>query len=352
MRSRICPSALLLLFCLLSVAEDGHAWPLRFRSSNRAYGGGSGGVRVAPKADPESADCRALRVDYNYELAKSLDVAWADRICVFLRVMDEQVASVSEGLVAEVKLTDLSNSASTHVQFCPVAWDRNGAVQNEQLATFQIANKNGESIVQPQKVYRLFVKLHRQAAQYGPDTVLGRIPGPYYVATSGDSLIQRARQQIAMRTFREWYCTERGWPRDGGYRMDCHAYYLWATGFCTVGASYGQANLGRLFRGQTPYRGGSEIDDVTDEEPIHGDYVRIPGHTFMLLAYDENLGQVWTMEGNFGRSIEIAIRSVGSGWQFGHLAAEHIRADAFPTAPENDAGEALVATEHEPPAMN
>jgi hypothetical protein len=353
MQSRICTSGLLLLTCLLSVADDAQAWPLRLRNGNRNYGGGGGGsVRVAPKADPDSAGHRPLRVDYGYERAKALDVAWADRIRVFLRVRDEQIANAKEGLVAEVKLTDLSNSATTHVKWCPVSFDSNGAVQNEELATFEVANEKDESVIQPQKVYRLFVNLHRKSATHGEDTVLGRVPGPYYVATSGDTLLQRARQQIAMRTFREWYCTERGWPRDRGYRMDCHAYYLWATGFCTVGSSYGQANLGRLFRGRTPYLGGSEIDDLTPDEPIHGDYVRIPGHTFMLLAYDENLGRVWTMEGNFGSSIEIAIRSVGSGWQVGHLAEEHIRPDAFEDTPESERGESLAATESaEQPAI-
>jgi hypothetical protein len=284
-------------------------------------------------------------VYYGYERAKAFDVALADRIRVFLRIRDDELANSKEGLVAEVKLTDLSDSAKTHVKWCPVSLDRNEAVQNENLASFEVANEKGESLVQPQKVYRLFVNLHRKSAEYGKDSVLGRVPGPYYAATSGGTLLQRARQQIAMRTFREWYCTEHGWPRDRGYRMDCHAYYLWATGFCTVGSSYGQANLGRLFRGRTPYRGGGAIQELTKDEPIHGDYVRIPGHTFMLLAYDANLGRVWTMEGNFGSSIEIAIRSVGSGWQVGHLAEEHIRPEAFETTPEGEAGESLVASE-------
>ena len=126
-------------------------------------------------------------------------MAVADRIRVFLRVRDEQVANLKGGLVAEVKLTDLSNSATTHVKWCPVSFDSNGAVQNEELATFEVANEKDESVIQPQKVYRLFVNLHRKSATHGEDTVLGRVPGPYYVATSGDTLLQRARQQIAMR---------------------------------------------------------------------------------------------------------------------------------------------------------
>lgn len=348
MQSRNCFCLLLFFTSLLSVADDAHAWPSRLRfNSRRNYGGSnSGSVRVAPKADPDSAGYRPLRVYYHYDRAKALDVSLADRIRVFLRIRDDQIADSQEDMVAEVKLTDLSNSARAHVKWCPVSLDRNGALQNDNVATFEVTNEKDESVVQPQKVYRLFVNLHRKSAQYGKDTLLGRVPGAYYAATSGGTLLQQARQQIAMRTFREWYCTEHGWPRDRGYRMDCHAYYLWATGFCTVGSSSGQANLGRLFRGRTPYRGGSEIQALTEDEPIHGDYVRIPGHTFMLLAYDEHLGRVWTMEGNFGSSIEIAIRSVGSGWQVGHLAEEHIRPDAFEENPENEPSESLVTAEN------
>jgi hypothetical protein len=350
MQSRVCISVLLLSSCLLVFANPAQAWPFRLRSnSNRNYGGG-GSVGIAPKTDPESAGHRSLRVYFGYDRAKALDVALPDRIRVFLRVREEQIADMREGLVAEVKLTDLSNSATSHVKWCPVSFDRNAAQQSEQLATFEVANAQGESLIQPQKVYRLFVNLHRKSAEYGQDSVLGRVPGPYYVATSGGTLLQKARQQIAMRTFREWYCTERGWPRDGGYRMDCHAYYLWATGAHTVGATRGQANLGRLFR---VFRSGSEIRHLTQEAPIHGDYVRIPGHTFMLLAYDEHLGKVWTMEGNFGSSIEIALRSVGSGWQVGHLDEQDIRPDVFEEDESAaEPGDALAARERaEQPAL-
>ena len=291
--------------------------------------------------DPESANYRSLRVYYAYDSAKNLAVAFPDRVRVFLRIREQELVESPKDLMAEVKLTDLSNSETTHVKWCSVSLSSQSQ-QNETVGTFDVTNEQAESLIQPQKVYRLFVNLHRKSKQYGQETVWGRVPGPYYVATSGDSVLQGARQQIAMRTFREWHCTERGWPRDGGYRMDCHAYYLWATGFCTVGACYGQANLGALFGGRTPYRGGGAIPDLTKKEPIHGDYVRIPGHTFMLLAYDENLGRVWTMEGNFGRSIEIAIRPVGSGWTVGHLAEEHIRSDAFAPAEESGPGETLA----------
>lgn len=351
MQSRICIFVLLLSSCLLVFADHAQAWPPRLRVlRNRGGGGSSGSVSVAPKVDSESRGYRPLRVYFGYDQAKTPDAALADRLRVFLRVRETQIADLREGVVAEVKLTDLSNSATSHVKWCPVSFDRNAAQQSEPLATFEVTNGPDESLIQPQKVYRLFVNLHRKSADYGQESILGRVPGPYYVATSGSTVLQKARQQIAMRTFREWYCTERGWPRDGGYRMDCHAYYLWATSAHTVGASRGQANLARLFR---VFRNGSEIRQLNQQAPIHGDYVRIPGHTFMLLAYDEHLGKVWTMEGNFGSSIEIALRSVGSGWQVGHLGEEDVRADVFePDDAAVAAGDSLAARERaEQPAL-
>ncbi|MBI2481184.1 MAG: hypothetical protein HYV60_21860 [Planctomycetia bacterium] len=109
--------------------------------------------------------------------------------------------------------------------------------------------------------------------------------------------------------------------------MDCHDYYRWAAASATVGASYGRANLGLLFNGR--YRNGGHIKELTDESRIHADYVRMPGHTFMLLAYDSERDEVLTMEANFNHSIAVVIRSVSSGWTVGHLEEDHLRPDLF-----------------------
>ena len=69
--------------------------------------------------------------------------------------------------------------------------------------------------------------------------------------------------------------------------------------------------------------------NLAEKNPIHGDYVRIPGHSFMLLAYDPEENKVWTMEGNYGATIEIVTRYVDSGWTVGHLVDRHIRKDMF-----------------------
>jgi hypothetical protein len=54
----------------------------------------------------------------------------------------------------------------------------------------------------------------------------------------------------------------------------------------------------------------------------------------MLLAYDAKQNCVWTMESNFNRTIEVAIRPANSGWTVGHLADEHIRPGLFTTGAE------------------
>jgi hypothetical protein len=319
---------------LTSLAEVADAWPLRRRSTNTRGSGGS--VRVAPKTDNESARYRSLRAFYNYELASSDKAAFADRIRVFLRVQEPSLLEATEAVVAEVKITDLSDHESTQVKYIPVTFTEpeQGA---ERLAVFEVTNEGEETpLVQPAKVYRMYVNLHRKSDQYGPGTALGRVPSPYYVATSGETLLERARRHVAMRTFREFYYKERGWRTGERYPMDCHAFYCWATGDSTVGASGGRANLGWLFRGRTPYRNGSNIPQLAQRAGIHGDYVRIPGHTFMLLAYDAKLGQVWTIEGNFNSTIEVAMRPAGSGWTVGHLDEEHFRPELFEVASDAD----------------
>jgi hypothetical protein len=179
------------------------------------------------------------------------------------------------------------------------------------------------------KVYRLFVNLHRRSAEYGRDTAIGKLALPYYVATAGETRLGRARRHIAMRTFKEFYYAQQGWASEERYPMDCYAYYTWATGSCTVGARNGFAILDRLFGGRRPFQQGGVIGTLAESEPIHGDYVRMPGHSFMLLAYVPGSGHVWTMEGNFNRTIEIVIRSVDPGWSVGHLAEEHVQPELF-----------------------
>jgi hypothetical protein len=313
-----------LAFSLIAVFDQSaDAFPRRFsRRSSTSYG--SGGVRnVAPTADAASTSYRQLNALYSYDKAMEEDVAFTDRIRVFLLVRDEQILKSPEAVVAEVKLTDLSNSTKSHVVHCPVTFQP--STNDYQLAVFDVANTpDQDPVVQPAKVYRMFINLHRKSDKYNQESVFGKVNIPYYVATADDNRIGRARQHIAMRTFKEFYYAENGWASRENYPMDCYAYYTWATGSCTVGAQNGRAVLGRLFGGRRPYAPGGAISTIAQRGAIHGDYAQIPGHHFMLLAYDPETRNVWTMEGNFNSTIKIVIRAVDSSWTIGHLEEEHV----------------------------
>ncbi|MCE9554133.1 MAG: hypothetical protein K8T91_12260 [Planctomycetes bacterium] len=329
MLRRMLSSFLVLVTFLLLTADQAHA--RRGRGGGGGNSSSSGGMlEIAPSSDGGSANIRALEVYYNYNRANDQKVAFTDKARVFLAVRDQQILSTQGSLVAEVRIADLSNYGHPQVRYFPVSLD-SAPDGNYTYGSFDVTSESEKQpLLQPAKVYRMFVTLHRKGEKQGPETALGRIASPYYVATAGDSRVDRARQQIVMRTFREFYYRKQGWNSGENYSMDCHAYYMWATGFCTVGAQNERTQLERLFGSDVPYNSGSQIPQLGTAGPIHGDYVRKPGHSFMLLAYDPQLRHVWTMEGNFNSTVEVAIRSVSSDWTVGHLRDEHIRKGMFP----------------------
>lgn len=303
---------------------DAQRW-WRFRRSYRNYSGGS--FSAAPKRDSDSAGYDRLRAYYSYDRARAPEATFNDRIRAYLMIHDDRVEESTDPLIAEVKIAAADNLSEPQVVHVPVSLSKSDN-DDYSLGEFEITNEGLEAdFVKPATVYRMFVNLHQEADSYDKESAYGRVPSAYYVATSGDSPVEKARHQIVMRTFSEWYCIQCGRRREGGYRMDCHDYYRWALGEVTVGASYNRANLNRIFGGD--YRNGGNIKAITEKDSIHGDYVRIPGHTFMLLGYDPKRHRVLTMEGNFNSSIEVAIRPVSSGWTVGHIGKDDIKPELF-----------------------
>ncbi|HRX79124.1 MAG TPA: hypothetical protein P5307_08685 [Pirellulaceae bacterium] len=325
MSRKLLVSLLLVVSLVVLLSESASAVP-RWRRSNNYYSYSSGYTQVAAKSDDDFAEYRQLEVYCDYDAAQAEEVAFTDKIRVFMNIWDQEILDSNDPLIAQVKITDTSNYGVDHIRHYPVTLS-DVADEEYKLGTFDLADFGAEeAIFKPASVYRMFISLHRKSETYNAESVWGRLPGPYYAVTSGESDLERARHRIVMRTFREWYYTERGWHRNATYPMDCHAYYLWATGPCTVGSSNDWANLGAIFG---TYHSGGHIAELMEKDRIHGDYVRKPGHTFMLLSYDQEMGHVWTMEANFNHTIEICIRSVDSGWTVGHLEPDHIRPDLF-----------------------
>lgn len=276
-----------------------------------------------------SPELRSLDAVYDYDLGKKRDAAFGDKVDVHLRIADTEVLESKRPIVAEISVADLRDDDKTVTCFAPVSINYEEKGQYKP-ATFSISNEDAKpAVLAPASVYQMTVKLHRQSERYNRKTALGEMSFPYYVATPGESRLDKARQQIVMRTFREWYYAKQGWQTDEYYAMDCYAFYMWATGFCTRGATNGHTNLWLLFDATTPFHSGSEITGLAKKHAIHGDYVRMPGHSFMLLAHDSDEGKVWTMEGNYGATIEIVTRYVDPGWTVGHLHQRHLRRGMF-----------------------
>ncbi|GIW91199.1 MAG: hypothetical protein KatS3mg109_1631 [Pirellulaceae bacterium] len=320
---------MLLVMGLLSGIDTmpAHAQWVRWRQ-RRLQRGAEGVKEIALKYDPAASAYRPLDVYYSYDVAIRNEYAYPDRIRVFLVVQDDRVLDVPDDVMAEVTVTDLSDSSRVRTEYLELQWDESHT--QPRLAYFDVVNTSlYPDLVQPAHVYRLFITLHRASQRYDSSTVIGKITFPYYVATGGATRLDRARRHIVMRTFREYYYAQHGWDTGEQYPMDCYAYYTWAIGTCTVGAQNGRGILERLFGTLFPWATGDRIPAFAKQGPIHGDYVRKPGHSFMLLAYDRSTGLVWTMEGNFNSTIEIAIRSVHPGWTVGHLAEAHIQPGLF-----------------------
>ena len=307
------PCVLLLMLCL-DFSED--AWALKKR---------------APNVDAVSAHYKPLCVYHNYNWTSVEQAKLQDKIRLILSIRDDDVLHSTQPIIAEVKLTDISDYETIHIRYLPVTIDC-AANTNETSGFVEITNDDEfRPLIELSKVYRVFVNLHRKSDVYDEKSVIGRVCGPYYVATSGGTKMERARQGIVMRTFKEFYYRNCGWRSGEKYPMDCYAYYLWATGPYTVGAEDGRTKLRALFGFEkTKYHTGKDIAELGGCGLIHADYVRKPGHSFMLLSYDERQQHVWTMEGNYNHRIEIVIRSVRSDWKVGHLLEEHIRLDEVP----------------------
>jgi hypothetical protein len=326
MHIRACCLAVCLVSLFSVLANSAQA---QRRGRNNNYYS-SGIQQTAPYGDEKSSEHKVLPIYYNYNRANDRRVAFLDKLRVFLAISDSTQLSKEESLVAEVHFTDLTNSSKPKLRYYELSNDGD-ALAGYMNLMFDITNDNEEQpLVEHTKVYRLFINLHRKADKYDKSSLIGRIALPYYAATSGKSTLDLARQQIVMRTFKEFYYINRGWDSGENYVMDCYAYYMWATGFCTKGAAGGHTQLGNLFPNGVGNHEGGHVPGLAKEGPIHGDYVRVPGHSFMLLSYDPTQKLVWTMEGNYGATVEVAIRSIDYGWSVGHLLEEHVRPELFP----------------------
>lgn len=262
--------AIVCLLLTFFLAEIAMAWP-RILRRRRSFNGSSYGQVY----DDQYLDLETSAAIYDWEEIAKIDAA--DYIPI---VLNEPV----NGRL-EVKLTCLHNSADTHTIEAELK-DGRAEIRHESIA--------------PGTMYRLC------AAIDGKE----RISGPYFTATSGESHEARARRQIIVRYFEQYWRKENGWSY---HDTNCEAGYRWAV---------------RPYAKVPAYRHGSgDLAALDKDGMIHGDKCANRSHTWMALAYDEATGEIWCIDSNFNSTIMVIMRQSG-GWSVGHLTGTHLRREA------------------------
>jgi hypothetical protein len=256
------------LFLTLFLAETAMAWPRILRRRRRANDLSSYGQVY----DDHYRDMPTSSVIYDWDEIAKIDAA--DYVPI---VLNEPI----NGKI-EVKLTCLNHSADTHTIEAELK-DGRAEIRHESIA--------------PGTMYRLCAAIDGEE----------RIAGPYFTATSDDSLEARRRRQIIVRYFEQYWRKENGWSY---HDTNCEAGYRWAI---------------RPYAAVPRYHHNSQDLVALDREGmIHGDKCANRSHVWMALAYDEETGDIWCIDSNFNSTIMVIVRRPG-GWSVGHLTAAHFR---------------------------
>jgi hypothetical protein len=176
-------------------------------------------------------------------------------------------------------------------------------------------------------------------------SLIGQARTPFYGATGGVTRLANARAAIAMRALGEVDDWRRGWTRGKPYLVGrwCERFYSWNIDE-HVYTAYRNGYDPRTFSRHGALMSGSEWREVAEKQNIMGDHIRIQGHGFMVLSYDEDLGQAWTIEGNFGNTVALTNRRIQNYWSVGTLVEGMLREED----PPSPAQEVAATEEPEP----
>ena len=243
-------------------------------------------TRAARKSQTQ-AKLSPLKIDYNY--AQAAKDAAMDQTTIALRVRDDRLSSASKP-IAELEIIDLQDYDNNRVVTSPMV------LSGDKDARIEVKGLN------PNKVYQIWVNIYNQETETAQKTAVGYVPLPYYWVTNGPNPGDAKRQNVVRKSLQRYYYARKGWAGN----MDC-----WQ--FCK---HYSAEDFPRWNR-RTHY--GSSIPALASQGPIHGDYVRIPDyHSFLILSYNKKKNIVWSVEGNFGSTIEVIQRRLNSSWRVSH----------------------------------
>ena len=184
----------------------------------------------------------------------------------------------------------------------------------------------------PDTVYRLegvSVTDLSQAGQYSATTA---VKAPYFLATTNDSQLSKARRRLALQALSEaydWdhrnYDSSKQYARGWGW---CDYFYTWAAAKeFNVRAGSGSTYF---FRRYNSLGDATKIPTIAQTANMAGDLIRYEGtsegtHTFMIIAYDTDTQSLWNVEGNYNSRVMRSQRKIRSNWMHGHLSEDQVK---------------------------
>lgn len=263
-------------------------------------------------------------VSYDYDFTGQ-HVA-ANQVDVRLNVGgNTELTSLEEPIDARIDVYSLKNSAY------PVAYVYRKVQPKDEWQDIQIDG------LQPETAYRFRILFFRCKPSR---SLIGQASLPFYAATGGKTRLANARAAIAVRALGEvhdWNC---GRTRGKDYRVGrwCEMFYNWNI-FKIINTPFRYGYDSRTFSQYDALISGARLREIARDGNVMGDHVRISNHGFMVLSYDKYLGEVWTIEGNYGNRAVLTRRRVQDHWSVGTLTDSMLRDDA----PESATGEVVAA---------
>jgi hypothetical protein len=154
---------------------------------------------------------------------------------------------------------------------------------------------------------------------------------PYHVATAEEKPLAKARRRLVLRAISESYDWDHGnYLSTKGYAAGswCDRFYTWAAAKdFKVSNVYSAKNFFQQFN---TLGNASRISSLAKSRSVAGDLIRYEGtslgtHTLMIIAYDEALKSIWTVEGNYNNRVMRLKRGISSGWMHGHLIEKQVK---------------------------
>ena|GEM_PF-2893754 len=270
-------------------------------------------ILPAPADQPVPADLP--RVSLAFDMRGTLERDAGDAAVVRLVVLNGALSG--SGVVRlSGKLTNLRNSQEFRTLDIKAPVDRRGVID---------AAITG---LVPETVYKITDLQVASDAGQGSE----RVKDPYFLVTSGPTRLAKARRKILLKALAEAYDWDhRNYDRSKDYGNSggwCDRFYSWSASEMTslkypnYAPSYFQRNGGLASAADIKERGA--------RESLAGDMVRydamfLGNHTFMIIAFDQATGGLWTVEGNFNNRVMRSQRQVEGAFKLGHLTEAMLR---------------------------